>query len=70
MDIKILEERCKGCGLCIEFCPKKVLALSDKRNLHGYKVVFWAHPDKCNHCGICFLMCPEVVFVREDSFEG
>jgi len=47
-----------------------VLALSDKRNLHGYKVVFWANPERCNRCGICFLMCPEVVFVREDFFEG
>ncbi|BAU24098.1 tungsten formylmethanofuran dehydrogenase [Caldimicrobium thiodismutans] len=67
MKIKILEERCKGCGLCVEFCPKKVLSLSGKRNLQGYKVVYIANAEKCNACGICFLMCPEVVFVEEDS---
>lgn len=69
MKIKILEERCKGCGLCIEFCPKRALVLSDRRNLLGYKVVGWNSREKCNQCGICYLMCPEVVFVREEDFE-
>ncbi|MCS7149984.1 MAG: 4Fe-4S binding protein [Caldimicrobium sp.] len=69
MKIKILEDRCKGCGLCIEFCPKKILALSDKRNLLGYKIVCWKSPENCNHCGICYLMCPEVVFVEDGEIE-
>jgi 2-oxoglutarate ferredoxin oxidoreductase subunit delta len=64
--IKILEERCKGCGLCIEFCPKKVLGFSEKRNLQGYRVVGFYAKEKCNACGICFLMCPELVFVSEE----
>lgn len=65
--IKILEERCKGCGLCIEFCPKKVLFFSEKRNLQGYRVVNFKDLERCNACGICFLMCPEVVFVCEEE---
>ncbi len=65
--IKILEERCKGCGLCIEFCPRKVLSFSGKRNLQGYKVVSFNDPERCNACGICYLMCPEVVFVSEEE---
>ncbi len=69
MIVKVLEERCKGCGLCIEFCPKKVLVFSERRNQQGYKIVALAFPEKCNQCGICYLMCPEVVFVKEDSFE-
>lgn len=69
MVLKILEDRCKGCGLCIEFCPKRVLNFSGKRNHYGYKVVALSFPEKCTQCGICYLMCPEVVFVVEDSFE-
>ncbi|MFN3921346.1 MAG: 4Fe-4S binding protein [Caldimicrobium sp.] len=69
MVLKILEERCKACGLCIEFCPKKVLGFSGKRNQQGYKIVSFLYPDKCTQCGICYLMCPEVVFVEEESFE-
>ncbi|MFN4197133.1 MAG: ferredoxin family protein [Caldimicrobium sp.] len=68
MSFKILEDRCKGCGLCIEFCPKKVLAFSGKRNTFGYKVVSLVNPKKCTLCGICYLMCPEVVFIGEESF--
>ncbi|MDM7202830.1 MAG: 4Fe-4S binding protein [Thermodesulfobacteriaceae bacterium] len=68
MALIILEERCKGCGLCIEFCPKKVLAFTEKRNQYGYKVIARVDEGKCNHCGFCYLMCPEVVFV-EEGFE-
>jgi len=64
MKIKINEERCKSCGLCVAFCPKKVLYISDKRNLHGYKVVAFNEPKKCTMCGVCYLMCPDVVFER------
>lgn len=65
--IKLLEERCKGCGLCIEFCPRKVLSFSKERNLQGYRVVAFNDFERCNACGICFLMCPEVVFVSEEE---
>lgn len=66
MRIKILQERCKGCGLCVEFCPKGIIQFSKKRNLQGYRVVEITEREKCNHCGICYLMCPEVVFVIEE----
>lgn len=26
--ITVLEDKCKGCGLCVEFCPKKIIKLS------------------------------------------
>jgi len=68
--IKILEERCKSCGLCIHFCPKKVLDFSSKRNLQGYKVVYAKYPEKCNMCGICYIMCPDVVFIEEGQEWG
>ena len=27
--LKIHIERCKGCGICVAFCPKKVLAVNE-----------------------------------------
>lgn len=65
--IKILEERCKGCGLCIYFCPKDVLDFSEKRNQQGYKIVYIKNLEECTLCGICYLVCPDVVFVREEA---
>ena len=29
MSLKIITKRCKGCGTCAAFCPKKVLAVSE-----------------------------------------
>ena len=36
--ITIDTERCKGCTLCIAYCPKKSIHLSDELNLKGYFV--------------------------------
>jgi len=33
--VSIVVERCKACGFCVEFCPSKVLALSDAFNSKG-----------------------------------
>lgn len=53
-------ERCKGCGLCINFCPKNVLEISDKVNVRGHFPVFQARPGDCIQCSICCIMCPDV----------
>jgi 2-oxoglutarate ferredoxin oxidoreductase subunit delta len=36
-DIVIIEERCKGCKFCIEFCPKDVLEEGKKFNARGIR---------------------------------
>lgn len=37
--VTINEKVCKGCGLCVFSCPKKVLELSEhKLNANGYPV--------------------------------
>jgi 2-oxoglutarate ferredoxin oxidoreductase subunit delta len=48
---------CKGCGLCVEFCPADVLAL----NRDGHPFV--AAPDKCTACHWCDTHCPDLAIV-------
>jgi len=50
----IQQEWCKGCGICVHFCPKKVLELNE------YNKVFVAHPEKCIACRMCELRCPDL----------
>ena len=38
MRIYIDAQVCKGCGLCIHYCPREVLRLSDRRNQKGYTI--------------------------------
>lgn len=56
--LQIDEEECKGCGLCIEACPPKVIALSERMNRYGYRTALYAGSG-CTGCGICFVACPE-----------
>lgn len=57
---EIDNDRCKGCGLCVEVCPKNVLEISGENNARGYFPVFQARPEDCIHCSICCIMCPDV----------
>jgi len=54
------KDRCKGCGLCVEFCPKNVLEISEEVNTKGYFPARQARPEDCIHCAICCTMCPDV----------
>ena len=56
--LRIDEEECKGCSLCIEACPPKVIALSERLNHFGYRTALY-RGDGCTACGICFMVCPE-----------
>jgi NAD-dependent dihydropyrimidine dehydrogenase PreA subunit len=56
--LRVDAEECKGCGLCVEACPPKVLALSERMNHYGYRTVDYAGAG-CTGCGICFMVCPE-----------
>lgn len=52
-------ERCKGCGLCVSVCPKKVLEISNRINSKGYYPAYQARPKDCITCAICCLICPD-----------
>jgi 2-oxoglutarate ferredoxin oxidoreductase subunit delta len=58
--VKIEEDRCKGCGLCIAYCPVKHLAFSKDFNKKGRKYARVKGGNQCIGCGACFLICPDV----------
>jgi len=53
-------ERCKGCGLCVDVCPKNVLEISTEVNAKGYFPAYQARPEDCVFCTTCCIMCPDV----------
>ena len=58
-EVIINQTLCKGCGLCIDFCPKQCFAMSDSLSSRGLPLAFIVEPEKCNACGVCGWMCPE-----------
>jgi 2-oxoglutarate ferredoxin oxidoreductase subunit delta len=56
--MRVDTEECKGCGLCVESCPSKVIALNEHLNHYGYHTAMYAGAG-CTGCGICFMVCPE-----------
>lgn len=58
--IKINRNRCKGCQLCIVYCPKKNIKADKQVNESGFFPAVIISEDECTGCGICYLMCPDV----------
>jgi len=69
--ILIDQDYCKGCALCVEVCPRQLIAMSRQLNAAG---VFPAEvgADKmasCTGCALCAQICPDVAIsvFRETS---
>jgi 2-oxoglutarate ferredoxin oxidoreductase subunit delta len=61
--IEISPSYCKGCHICVEFCPTKVLEMKGI-------VAAVKHPEACIACMQCELRCPDFairVFVESSS---
>lgn len=59
-------EKCKGCGLCVAFCPVKILYLDNSTlNQSGYNIVKVTDSDKCIACASCAIMCPDSIITVE-----
>lgn len=69
--IRIDRERCKGCELCVHFCPKGCIVIDESYNSRGYRPAVprngfsgassaeEATPD-CTGCAICARICPDI----------
>ena len=68
LKLVIDKEKCKGCRLCIEVCPGKVLAIGEAVNRKGERYVVVKNRDKCTLCGLCALVCPDcAIEITEES---
>lgn len=45
---------CKGCGICVRFCPKNVLILDECEKVCA------THPENCVACSLCAIRCPDL----------
>ena len=52
--IDINREWCKGCGICVAFCPQNVLEMDD------HEIAMVTHLDNCNGCALCEHRCPDL----------
>ena len=65
MQIQIDERVCKGCSLCIHYCPRDVLEMTDRRNQKGYNVVGVRNLAECTGCRLCEISCPDLAIYVE-----
>lgn len=64
-EVVVLTNRCKGCGICITMCPKKVLDFSDGFNDYGYSYAYPKNINDCIGCKFCELYCPDfAIYVK------
>jgi len=51
VEIKIDNEKCDGCGTCVDTCPVEVFEIREEKSV----VV---NPDECLVCMACEVQCP------------
>ena len=57
---------CKGCGLCVDACPKGLIKLAnDKINQKGYHPAEITDESACVGCAACAMMCPDCIIKVE-----
>lgn len=59
----INQEWCKGCGICVAFCPKQVLELDREDKAVAVRL------ENCIVCRMCELRCPDLAIeVKVEAF--
>jgi 2-oxoglutarate ferredoxin oxidoreductase subunit delta len=65
-EVRIVRPQCKGCGICVRFCPSGVLELSGELTSKGYRPPQKKKDAVCKGCRNCELMCPDfAIFIEE-----
>ncbi len=59
LEIVVRKDRCKGCELCVDICPKKILTLSNEISPRGYRPVTVTDAESCVGCDRCEWTCPD-----------
>jgi 2-oxoglutarate ferredoxin oxidoreductase subunit delta len=64
--VTFIEERCKGCGLCVNVCPKHIIKMSEQNlNEKGYHPAEVTDMEQCIGCAFCATICPDCVIIVE-----
>ena len=60
--IVIKTDKCKGCGICVEHCAQKLIAMQENgMNAQGYRPAVFVDPESaCKGCKICAEMCADI----------
>ncbi|CCK81292.1 MULTISPECIES: 4Fe-4S dicluster domain-containing protein [Desulfobacula] len=58
------KEWCKGCGICIHFCPKNVLEFDEYGKAQAIR------PEDCILCKLCEIRCPDLAIQVMEKEEG
>ncbi len=54
-------EWCKGCGICVAFCPTSVLEMDSQGKATAVRL------EACIACGMCMLRCPDLAITVETT---
>ena len=65
--VVIIEDRCKGCELCVVYCPRDVLRISKSFNVKGYHPPEAADEAQCVNCHFCEVICPDFAIFSRDA---
>jgi len=66
-ELAVNRDWCKGCGICVSFCPKNVLELDGKEKAKAVR------PEDCICCMLCELRCPDLaieVLIEQEETHG
>jgi 2-oxoglutarate ferredoxin oxidoreductase subunit delta len=65
-ELRINRQWCKGCGICVAFCPARVLEMDADDKVVAVRL------KDCTACGRCALRCPDMAIcvTREEKKTG
>jgi len=66
MTVRIEGDLCKGCEICVYYCPVEILVMSDETNAKGYRIVQVTNAEDCIQCRLCEFNCPDLAINIEE----